>query len=308
MKNILYIISLIVLALTGGCSKEETTAFNDYDKNWLVVEDDANDASTHARYLFFKETGIPVFANDTIGTQQRIDVFGKEYTHYEKLSMSYSLGGVQTGAPPLVQSFTYCNKADVGTALTFLRDEIIPVLPEGVHVPSILLVDDMTSNAFGSYAFKGFNTVVIAQVSKIPGMDAATRANYKAAILRAILTNTILESRFNSLLDKFYAVSRKYVPNMDAYGLYIYSLNATNVKGLPDGVPITTQAIGFLGTDPRNSYYTPISTWMDVCMYLEAAVANTQAQFKQKYGDNQRIMDKYAIIRQIFEQINFKIQ
>ena len=54
-------ISLIVLALTGGCSKEETTAFNDYDKNWLVVEDDANDASTHARYLFFKETGIPVF-------------------------------------------------------------------------------------------------------------------------------------------------------------------------------------------------------------------------------------------------------
>lgn len=300
-------ISLIVLALTGGCSKEETTAFNDYDKNWLVVEDDANDASTHARYLFFKETGIPVFANDTIGTQQRIDVFGKEYTHYEKLSMSYSLGGVQTGAPPLVQSFTYCNKADVATALTFLKDEIIPVLPKEVHVPSILLVNDMTSNAFGSYAFKGFNTVVIAQVSKIAGMDAATRANYKAAILRALLTNTILDSRFNSLLDKFYAVSRKYVPDRDAYGLYIYLLNSS-VKGLPNGVPITTQAIGFLGTDPRNSYYTPISTWMDVCMYLEAAVANTQAQFKQKYGDNQRIMDKYAIIRQIFEQINFKIQ
>lgn len=300
-------ISLIVLALTGGCSKEETTAFNDYDKNWLVVEDDANDASTHARYLFFKETGIPVFANDTIGTQQRIDVFGKEYTHYEKLSMSYSLGGVQTGAPPLVQSFTYCNKADVATALTFLKDEIIPVLPKEVHVPSILLVNDMTSNAFGSYAFKGFNTVVIAQVSKIAGMDAATRANYKAAILRALLTNTILDSRFNSLLDKFYAVSRKYVPDRDAYGLYIYLLNSS-VKGLPNGVPITTQAIGFLGTDPRNSYYTPISTWMDVCMYLEAAVANTQAQFKQKYGDNQRIMDKYAIIRQILEQINFKVQ
>jgi len=300
-------ISLIVLALTGGCSKEETTAFNDYDKNWLVVEDDANDASTHARYLFFKETGIPVFANDTIGTQQRIDVFGKEYTHYEKLSMSYSLGGVQTGAPPLVQSFSYCNKADVANALTFLRDEIIPVLPKEVHVPSILLVDNMTSNAFGSYAFKGFNTVVIAQVSKITGMDAATMANYKAAILRALLTNTILESRFNSLLDKFYAVSRKYVPDRDAYGLYIYLLNSS-VKGLPNGVPITTQAIGFLGTDPRNSYYTPISTWMDVCMYLEAAVANTQAQFKQKYGDNQRIMDKYAIMRQIMDQVNFKIQ
>ncbi|MDF2852737.1 MAG: hypothetical protein K0S31_3422 [Sphingobacterium multivorum] len=297
----------MVIALTLSCSKEETTTFNDYDKNWLVVEDDANDASTHARYLFFKETGIPVFANDTLGSQQRIDVFGKEYIHYEKLSMSYSLGGIQSGAPPLVQSFSYCKKEDVHAALTFLKSEIIPMLPEGIHIPSILLVENMTSNAFGPYAFKGFNTIVIAQVSKIPGMDAATRANYKGAILRAILTNTILDGRFNSLLDKFYAVSRKYVPDRDAYSLYIYSLN-TYVKGLPAGVPITTQAIGFLATDPRNAYYTPMSTWMDVCMYLEAAVVNTDTQFKQKYGDNQRIMDKYAIMRQILEQMNLKIQ
>lgn len=298
---------LFVLALTVSCSKEETTVFQDYDKNWLVVEDDTDDASTHARYLFYKETGIPVFANDTLGSQQRTDVFGKGYTYYEKLSMSYSLGGIQSGAPPLVQSFSYCNKADVGEALTFLREEIIPMLPEGVHIPSILLVENMTSNAFGSYAFKGFNTVVIAQVSKIRGMDAVTRANYKGAILRAILTNTILESRFDNLLDKFYAVSRKYVPDRDAYSLYIYSLN-TYVKGLPAGVPITTQAIGYLATDPRNVYYTPMSTWMDVCMYLEAAVVNTEAQFKQKYGDNQRIMDKYMIMRQILAQIELKIQ
>jgi len=298
---------LFVLALTVSCSKEETTVFQDYDKNWLVVEDDTDDASTHARYLFYKETGIPVFANDTLGSQQRTDVFGKGYTYYEKLSMSYSLGGIQSGAPPLVQSFSYCNKADVGEALTFLREEIIPMLPEGVHIPSILLVENMTSNAFGSYAFKGFNTVVIAQVSKIRGMDAVTRANYKGAILRAILTNTILESRFDNLLDKFYAVSRKYVPDRDAYSLYIYSLN-TYVKGLPAGVPITTQAIGYLATDPRNVYYTPMSTWMDVCMYLEAAVVNTEAQFKQKYGDNQRIMDKYMIMRQILGQIELKIQ
>ncbi|MDF2476924.1 MAG: hypothetical protein K0S24_2407 [Sphingobacterium sp.] len=298
---------LIVLALTVSCSKEEATVFHDYDKNWLVVEDDTDDASTHARYLFYKETGIPVFANDTLGSQQRTDVFGKEYTYYEKLSMSYSLGGIQSGAPPLVQSFSYCNKADVGDALTFLREEIIPMLPKGVHIPSILLVENMTSNAFGSYAFKGFNTVVIAQVSKIRNMDAVTRANYKGAILRAILTNTILDSRFDNLLDKFYAVSRKYVPDRDAYSLYIYSLN-TYVKGLPAGVPITTQAIGYLATDPRNAYYTPMSTWMDVCMYLEAVVVNTEAQFKQKYGDNQRIMDKYMIMRQILAQIELKTQ
>ena len=199
----------MVIALTLSCSKEETTTFNDYDKNWLVVEDDANDASTHARYLFFKETGIPVFANDTLGSQQRIDVFGKEYIHYEKLSMSYSLGGIQSGAPPLVQSFSYCKKEDVHAALTFLKSEIIPMLPEGIHIPSILLVENMTSNAFGPYAFKGFNTIVIAQVSKIPGMDAATRKDFYRAVLkdyiahpRTILLSSHLLGEIEDLLEE----------------------------------------------------------------------------------------------------------
>jgi len=304
MKNILFVIAAFLMLVS--CRKEPFTEFPDYDKNWLAMEDNPNDPTIHANYQFYQETGIPVFVNDTIGSQQRTDVFGKTYTYYEVLSLSYSLGGLQSGPPPMVQSFTYCNKADVPNALTFLRNEIMPVIKRIIHVPSILLVENMNTNAFGTYAYKGFNTVVVAQVSKIPTMNAATKADYKAAILRSMLTNSVLDSKYADILDKFYAVSRKFVINRDAYGLSTYFLNANNVTGLPSGTPITLQAIGFLGADARITSSSPISTWMDVSMYLEAAVVNTDAQFKQKYAAYPNILLKYGYIRQILNSMGVK--
>ncbi|MET6996318.1 hypothetical protein [Chitinophaga defluvii] len=302
----IYLFAFALFAMATSCRKEEETVFPDYDRNWLVVEDNPNDPAIHANYLFYKETGIPVYMNDTIGSQQRKDVFGKEYTYYEVLSMNYSLGGVQSGTPN-VQSFTYCTEADVPAALAFLREEILPILPAGVHVPSILLVDTLNSDAFGKYAFKGFNTIVIGAVPQISQMDATTRAAYKGAILRAFLTNAVLDEKYNNILEKFYNTSRKYVTSRDIYSIYIFQLSS-QVTGLPPGITATPQAVGFLGTDPRNSYYTPMSTWMDVCMYLEATLGNSEEQFKQLYGNQPNIMTKYGYIRQILADINVPVQ
>ncbi|SFA51763.1 hypothetical protein SAMN04488511_110152 [Pedobacter suwonensis] len=305
MKNILFVAAACFTLTLVSCRKEPFTEFPDYDKNWLAMEDNPNDPTIHANYQFYQETGIPVFVNDTIGSQKRVDVFGKAYTYYEVLSLSYSLGGIPSGPPPTVQSFTYCNKADVPVALTFLRSEIMPIIGK-IHVPSILLVENMNTNAFGTYAYKGFNTVAMAQISKISTMNQDTKTAYKAAILRAMLTNSVLDNKYADILDKFYAVSRKLVSTRDAYGLATYFLNSTNVTGLPAGTPITLQAIGFLGTDTRISSSSPISTWLDVCMYIEAAMANTDAQFKQKYTAYPNILTKYAYIRQILTGIGIK--
>ncbi|MBO9676065.1 MAG: hypothetical protein J7577_21675 [Sphingobacteriaceae bacterium] len=306
MKNILFVIAACFMLTLVSCRKEPFTVFPDYDKNWLAMEDNPNDATIHANYQFYKETGIPVFVNDTIGSQKRVDVFGKTYTYYEVLSLSYSLGGIPSGPPPVVQSFTYCNKADVPAALTFLRNEIMPVITGKIHVPSILLVENMNTNAFGNYAYKGFNTVVIAQVSKILSMSAATKADYKAAIFRAMLTNAVLDSKYAGTLDKFYAVSKKFVTGRDAYGLNSFYLTSIYIVGLPAGTPLTFQAIGFLGPDTRITSSSPISTWLDVSMYIEAAMVNTDAQFKQKYAAYPNILTKYGYIRQILTDLGIK--
>lgn len=307
MKLKLYILPLIAIIGATSCRKEEVTKFPDYDKNWLVVDDNPADPATHNTYLFFKETGIPVYFNDTIGSQQRVDVFGNTYTHYEKLSFNYSLGGIQVGAPPLVNSFTYCAKSDVPAAVDYLKNNVIPSVPKSVFVPSILLVENLTSYAFGQYAFKGFNTVLVGKVSTIPGMSETARRSYKAAILRAIFTNAVLNEKYNDLLTKFYNESRKYSTIRDTYNLGNWLFSA-NINGLPAGTTITFNSLGYLGPDPRNASYTPYTTWMDVSMYLEAAFANSKADFQRLYGTNTSIMTKYGIITQILENIGYKVQ
>jgi hypothetical protein len=307
MKRITYIAFVAICIALASCRKEETLTFQDYDKNWLALEDRPNDATLHANYLFYKETGIPVFINDTIGSQQRVDVFGKNYTHYEKLSFSYSIGGIQTGARPMVLSFTYCKKSDVPAALAFLKSDILSVVPKKVFVPSILLVENLNTVAFGSYAYKGLNTVVIGNISAIPSMSAATKMAYKGAILRAMLTNAVFDAKYSELIDKFYAVSRKYVPSKDVYtGIYIPQLSS-NVTGLPAGTTVTPQAIGFLGADPRNPYYTPMSNWIDVTVYLESILGSSDAEFRQRYATSPNILLKYGYIKQILTDIGITL-
>jgi len=307
MKSKYYIAILLLITGISACRKEEATVFPDYDKNWLVVEDDPNDAATHARFTFYKETGIPVYINDTIGSQQRRDLFGKDYTYYEVLSMNYSLGVEQVGAPPAVQNFTYCSKADVAGALEFLRTEIMPSLPESIHVPSILLLKSFRSNAFGTYAYKGFNTILIGEVPNIPTMDATTKARFKGAVLRAMISNAVISDRYKSILERFYNASRKFGNNRDVYNLSQFQFS-TYITGLPAGTPITAQAIGFISMDPRNPYYTPITTWIDVNIYLDAVLGNTEEQFKQQYGSYPNIMIKYGYIREILKDLGVPVR
>jgi len=307
MKSKLYIAILILSIGMIACRKEEATVFPDYDKNWLVVDDNPTDATTHARFEFYKETGIPIYINDTIGTQQRKDLFGKEFTYYEVLSKNYALGVEQVGAPPLVQNFKYCAKSDVPAALAYLRSDIMPLLPKTVHVPSILLLESFSSNAFGNYAFKGFNTLLVGEASKIPGMNAATKARFKAAIMRAMITNTVLSGKYNDILDKFYGVSRRFVTTRDIYYMGTWQFSQF-VTGLPTGTVASLQTLGFISSDPRNTSYTPYTTWIDVSVYLEASLANTDAQFRQLYSSYPNIMTKYGYIRQILADMNIPVQ
>jgi hypothetical protein len=304
LKNIL-LLGIILLSLSA-CQKEETMDFPDYDKNWYVVDDNPNDSVSHAIYLFYKDFGIPVFINDTIGTQQRVDVFNHEYTHYETLTLNYSMGGLPSaGSSPIVNNFTYTNRANVPAFLMYLRKEIMPILPKVIHIQSLFLVDQMTSYAFGSYAFKGLNTLVISNVSRLSTMSDDEKRKMKSAILRSALTDYILnQNEYSSQLAKFYQVSRSLSPTKDIYNMYQGYLRQYVTGADPnDWDHPTVQEVGFLGTDPIYTNYTPSSTWMDVNMYVEASYIYSQDEFTQLYGTYPYIMQKYTIIQNIINSL-----
>lgn len=311
MKKIHYIFAaLSALSLSFVSCSEEETEFPDYDKNWYVLEDNASDPAQHAAYEFYKQYNIPVFYNDTIGSQERVDLWGNKYTHYETLTLSYSMGGnVGAGADPSIMNFTRCDKSVGPKALEWLSKEVMPSVPKNAHIHSILLVETLNSLAHGTYAFRGVNTVVIGNASRLGSMDEVEAKKCKAAILRAALTGLLFNSGlYTKQMEEFANITIS--QNEKAYNLYTggswkQDANGNWYQEKPD-----IYGLGFIGVSSSNSYYTPADEQADFLMYFETLLTTTEAEFdammstdNKPFSDYTAIMQKKKIVLDILKKL-----
>ena len=295
-NNFLYILFLSVLFT--ACDKEDHLKPSNVGRDWFAIED-SNDPVDHAIYQFYTETGIPVFYNDTIGEETRVDHWGNSYTHYEILQFgSSSLGGTETPNP--FSSYELCPKEDVVDGLEFLREEIVPVLPESIKITSFLLLKSLTPwnpAVVSNEAFKGLNTVLISRVSELKDMSDAERLNMKGAIFNAVLATPV--SGYTEELAAFYQATRScYTENLyGCAGWYFY-----NRYGFSD-----PRAVGFL-KDPNPSDYCSMPTEVqDVGMYIKAMFIYTPEEFEALYGTFSVVMTKYEIMKTVLRDIGVSI-
>ena len=96
MRKNKFLYVLLLSVLFSACDKEDNLTPSNLGKDWFTIEN-SEDPVDRAIYQFYEETGIPVFYNDTIGQETRVDNWGNSYTHYEILQFSSSaLGGTET--------------------------------------------------------------------------------------------------------------------------------------------------------------------------------------------------------------------
>ena len=272
-NNFLYILFLSVLFT--ACDKEDHLTPSNVGRDWFTIED-SNDPVDHAIYQFYTETGIPVFYNDTIGEETRVDHWGNSYTHYEILQFgSSSLGGTETPNP--FSSYELCPKEDVVDGLEFLREEIVPVLPESIKITSFLLLKSLTPwnpAVVSNEAFKGLNTVLISRVSELKDMSDAERLNMKGAIFNAVLATPV--SGYTEELAAFYQATRScYTENLYGCAGWYFTIGMDS---------LTRRAVGFL-KDPNPSDYGSMPTEVqDVGMYIKAMFIYTPEELKRCTG------------------------
>lgn len=300
MKKLYYMFLWVALILCA-CGNEDELTPSYYDINWLVVEDNPNDPIDHQRYLIFKETGIPVYYNDTIGSMERLSAGGGDpYTYYEILQVFYVPGN----KTPITSTARYSliqNREKVKPVLDFLQDEIIPVLPKGLYIPSIFLVDTLVTPMGDSLAYKGFNTVVLAQVPRFELLDDDGKNSYKSAFLASLVSGSLLKEE-EWLEEEFYQLTYNVNPGYEKF-MYSSTLNYAVYKACTGMEEQTLSVLGFLEPKsvpypgaPERSWYVPTKT-QDVQSYCKAVFAHTEAEFKALHGDAPVVMAKYYVIR-----------
>ena len=305
--HVLMVLPLLALTLLTACSEDETT-FPDYEKDWFQLED-SSDPAQHAAYEFFKQYGIPIFFNDTIGTQQRVDVFGNEYTFYKTLTLNAAIGGGQSSyGDAFYNTFTYADRSVIPDAIQYLRTQLMPTIPNFLHIHSILLVEAINGSSDDVYV--GLNTLVITKASLLASYQADQTKKLRAVVLRSFIGKKLTgDINYEEGLKRFYSVSRAIYDAHDVYNYSTWYFNANNMPGCPfDPYDWSVQAkdkmlwAGFL--DAALPYFNSSPTEQaDVNMFTEAYFTYTDEEFQNMYGAYPRVMEKWSIIKPMLDDI-----
>ena len=294
-----FLYSLAFIALITGCSKDGKLEASKKDDNLMSVKDNPADPTDHAIYQFFQSTGIPCFYNDTIAREQ---VSENRY-NYTKLSLAYSpVSGLDT----LLKFQLPEDKTTIIPMLDFLKTELLPLLPPGVPIRSILFVDTLTirptivipdgPETVSLNAFGGFNTVAI----KIVNPDTFTVASkrmYIAGILDALFFKKLTNSTTLNLSTSFYSISRL------AFGEEIYITDFTWTY--PD-LSKRPEDFGLIFYYPIYEFIITPSEQEDLHAYLLALFSNTTAEFTGKYAAYPVTLQKFGVVKKMVKDFGFQ--
>lgn len=303
--NIRYTIVLLLLLVFISCKKEKEPAPTNLDENYLVVKDNPNDPVDHRIFQFFESTGIPCFYNDTVSRKQvGVSVTGDPQYAVQRLSLSYTpLGSSQAGV------VSTKNKQYIPAILDLLKTEVIPKLPKGIFIPSMLFVDSFWVEYFTSFddpavgwdAWHGFNTVAI-MCRDVAAMTAAEKKMYMASILASIAVKKIMATQ-NPLLQKdFFKISRDLA--MPEFQMDVY--NSFPIDFILPVIP-EPEHFGFIQYVPywiRFEDFEMLFTSTpreqgDLRIFLTSALFYTTEEFNLKYDSHPVIKEKFRILKEI---------
>ena len=313
MKHLTYFAgSLLMLFVIAACSEDETITPRP-EKNWLVVEDNSSNELDRTRYEVFQTTGIPVYYNDTIGSEQRTTLAGQPYTYYEVLQVFYNPGSATPS--PKTSNYTLSDdKESMLSVVKFLRDDVFPLLSDELYVPSVLLVDTLNSTQ-GTVAYKGLNTIVLSDVSSFPSMDEKARKAYRSAFLRAVVASSLMTKEEEWLEDNFFALTYAVNPDNLTYLYSTASVGYMVYKALGN-FPLEEQklsTLGFIGTRTKPTPGSAERMWFvpekgqDVSQFCEAIFTYSEAEFKALHADEPVTLAKFEVLRNKLIEYGFNL-
>jgi hypothetical protein len=307
---------LLVALLATSCRKEKMPSPSWLDEDYFVVQDDPGDPVQHARYEFFKSTGIASFHNDTIKKKQVGEIDGKPRYTYYTLSMDYTMYGDHNMNFKLVS-----DKTQIPAFLDLLKQDLLPRLPAAIHIPSILMTDSIwyagfpaqnTQIADGWTSAQGFNTIGIS-VKNIAAMSNLEKRIYVASMMAGIAEKRLNDLYEERLQQEFFSISRAAVrlimPSLDIYfGIaFMFAFPAGNHPAANSVGILKYPRVKLGEAPPMNDLESMPRVSDDLRAFLTAAFCYTEEEFTNLYPNNALILKKFSVIRKIVSEAGFKL-
>lgn len=331
MKRIVVLIIIICTAM--ACQKESSLTPRVNFENLYMITDDPHDEVQHKRYLLWKEYGVPVYFNDTIGkTFTKINEAGDSVFIYETLDLNWAFNSNNTSSTEYMAVYLTDREQQLHAlkiAEHFLETVAPPLHPYALWITAQCRV----------FASTGVTTPTF--ISRYRNLLMANPAAYDTdAKIESYVRNIQLEmikEKINNYPDEVEAF--KSVSNKEYYSTTWQSLDPTlsapiqNMSGtmswparaldemykgdtsyrtslkmpyyggwtdeqFDEHIVFTRQVVGsygFINYGLANTL-TPNNSTSDFNTYVEKMLEYSPEQFKAWWGDSPLVMKKYEIL------------
>lgn len=288
MKDLIIILGCLFFFI--ACNKEEDGKLKPTEthRDWFVAYDDPNDPLKHEIYLAYEAFKVPIFIDDTIGEEERVDPYGNPYTHYEVLDVFYKIDGGKYSTDTCIETR---NTTDLMNGVKLIKEYVLPLIPFRIAPMSYFIVEELyaRSTKRGRY-FNGMQTTVIGDLSYLKDMSREEWKDLGAEIASVDFAQYVMEEYEKELLP-FYKVSN------DVYGYKIYDRQLSD-RGNPPVLSTPTEEYGMLMLDGKNT----LSQEEDIIQFIKQALLGDRNAFMEKYKEWPLVKQKFEIMETLMNK------
>ncbi len=316
MRKIFYILYCMALF---ACGKE-----NDLDSqirfdDLYSIQDDPNNLVQHEIYNIYKDYGVPVYFNDTVGKVfLKTDVNGQPVYQIEKLDLAWKYDSYEK----INYRFQYITDSKrqlevIGLIKNYLElaDRVLYPFCFFIseNVESENLDNDEISIISDPYLV-GFRTVTIVMNNWKEGKEQAVLADLKRSMIVQKIQNYSQDlvdfkqvSDANWYGQKWWHELADFVPqNYDCNVLdpdYEGDLTGDDLEAKRAEARDIAGRFGFvMGAVFGDGLFTPWDTKEDLKYFVKVILATPEATFREQWGSYPLVMEKYEILYKIITE------
>lgn len=288
MKDLIIILGCLFFFI--ACNKEEDGKLKPTEthRDWFVAYDDPNDPLKHEIYLTYEAFKVPVFVDDTIGEEVRVDPYGNSYTHYEVLDVFYKIDQGKYSSDTCIESR---NVTDLRNGVKLIKEYVLPLIPFRIAPMSYLLVEELYARTSkkSSY-FNGMQTTVVGNVSYLKDMSPEEWKALGAEIAGVDFAQYVMEEYEKELLP-FYKVSN------DVYGFKVYDQLLSKRRN-PPFLSTPPEEYGMLILDGTST----LSQEKDIIQFIKQVLLGDKKVFMEKYKEWPLVKQKYEMMETLMNK------
>lgn len=333
MKNKIIYLAAALGALLAACNNEDdgNPAPSYTDVDWFRLEP-SDDAVDNLRYEIYKQYGVSIYYNDTIGEQLRgYTLAGEPIIHKEVLAPYYWIEYETPGGQKFTMIrnrlyFAGGDKSQARQGVEFLRDEVLVRLPENLRPVSFMMADSLVRNfsdlraQHEYYTHLGITTTVLGRLHMIGSMAASERKLHAGRVMAAQVLGKLtrdgdMETRFAAFFEAQDAIPGKTgiwstligsnssygtavlaaTARWDAYGFLTYSRDNLVYFRYENGT-VNYDITPFNLENKLTGYYTPSRT-QDFYDFAAEVFAGDDAAFAAKHAGKTVVLKKYNALK-----------